>query len=582
MKKCDLVMKGGITSGIVYPQAVLELSREFRFVNIGGTSAGAIAAALTAAAELRRQRTGSAAGFEAIAELPSWMAERVDDRSRLMRLFEPEGETAPLFEAAVAWIETQGSRTRKAFAALRTLVRGFPRWGSIAASVGLLLVILTGAGTLGVWPHAPLLAVAMLLPLLALAGLSVAAVGAGAMFQASRSATRLLPKQGFGLCSGLALSQWLADRIDAVAGVEEPVTFRDLEAAGIHLEMMTTSLTHGRPYRLPLEGRRFYFDPDELRRLMPERIVDWMVARAPPGRRRPRTREGAELVPFPLAELPVVVAARMSLSFPLLLSAVPLWGIDFARREGTVEPERCWFSDGGITSNFPVHFFDAPIPRWPTFAINLAPRSDRYHAAGQDIYVPRTNRSGILEWWTPFDSLSGFLGSILDTMQNWRDTMLLHMPGQRDRIAHVLLGEEEGGLNLSMDAETIARVAARGGEAGRTFRARLGSTPDPDAKLTWANHRWVRYLSLMGAVERALEQWEEAFLDESEPPALATLLQGEQPLPSYKVSPAHRVVMQEASERFLRQVRTTFAARPFTTSAKRPRPNAWLRAMPRE
>jgi predicted acylesterase/phospholipase RssA len=43
-------MKGGVTSGIVYPLAVCELAKEFRFVNIGGTSAGAIAAAVTAAA----------------------------------------------------------------------------------------------------------------------------------------------------------------------------------------------------------------------------------------------------------------------------------------------------------------------------------------------------------------------------------------------------------------------------------------------------------------------------------------------------------------------------------------------------
>lgn len=49
---CDLVMKGGITSGIVYPNAVLALARDFRFKNIGGTSAGAIAAAATAAAAL--------------------------------------------------------------------------------------------------------------------------------------------------------------------------------------------------------------------------------------------------------------------------------------------------------------------------------------------------------------------------------------------------------------------------------------------------------------------------------------------------------------------------------------------------
>ncbi|MFS2045864.1 patatin-like phospholipase family protein, partial [Stenotrophomonas geniculata] len=43
-------MKGGITSGIVYPNAVLALAREYRFKSIGGTSAGAIAAAVAAAA----------------------------------------------------------------------------------------------------------------------------------------------------------------------------------------------------------------------------------------------------------------------------------------------------------------------------------------------------------------------------------------------------------------------------------------------------------------------------------------------------------------------------------------------------
>ena len=43
--ECEIVMKGGITSGVVYPLAAVELSKSFRFVNIGGTSAGAIAAA---------------------------------------------------------------------------------------------------------------------------------------------------------------------------------------------------------------------------------------------------------------------------------------------------------------------------------------------------------------------------------------------------------------------------------------------------------------------------------------------------------------------------------------------------------
>ena len=45
---CDIVMKGGVTSGTVYPLAIVELARQYRFSRIGGTSAGAIAAAVTA------------------------------------------------------------------------------------------------------------------------------------------------------------------------------------------------------------------------------------------------------------------------------------------------------------------------------------------------------------------------------------------------------------------------------------------------------------------------------------------------------------------------------------------------------
>jgi predicted acylesterase/phospholipase RssA len=47
---CDLVMKGGVTSGVMYPLAVSELATTYRFRNIGGTSAGAISAGVISAA----------------------------------------------------------------------------------------------------------------------------------------------------------------------------------------------------------------------------------------------------------------------------------------------------------------------------------------------------------------------------------------------------------------------------------------------------------------------------------------------------------------------------------------------------
>jgi Patatin-like phospholipase len=45
---CDIVMKGGITSGVIYPLAVCQLAKTYRLRSVGGASAGAIAAAAAA------------------------------------------------------------------------------------------------------------------------------------------------------------------------------------------------------------------------------------------------------------------------------------------------------------------------------------------------------------------------------------------------------------------------------------------------------------------------------------------------------------------------------------------------------
>jgi hypothetical protein len=54
MKQCDLVMRGGLTSGIIYPKAIVCLATQYQFRQVGGASAGAIAAELAATAELNR------------------------------------------------------------------------------------------------------------------------------------------------------------------------------------------------------------------------------------------------------------------------------------------------------------------------------------------------------------------------------------------------------------------------------------------------------------------------------------------------------------------------------------------------
>jgi predicted acylesterase/phospholipase RssA len=53
----------------------------------------------------------------------------------------------------------------------------------------------------------------------------------------------------------------------------------------------------------------------------------------------------------------------------------------------TESAQELWFSDGGITSNFPVHFFDNALPRWPTVSLDLGIHPD--DAPHQDIWLPQ-------------------------------------------------------------------------------------------------------------------------------------------------------------------------------------------------
>jgi Patatin-like phospholipase len=119
----DLTMQGGTTSGVVYPLAVCELATKFRFRNVGGASAGAIAAALTAAAELGRSEqarfsnAGTSAalgvdggvrrGFVGLTDVISFLSQlRPGDATaeefRLAQLFRPTRDSHNLFRVLIA------------------------------------------------------------------------------------------------------------------------------------------------------------------------------------------------------------------------------------------------------------------------------------------------------------------------------------------------------------------------------------------------------------------------------------------------------------------------------------------------
>jgi predicted acylesterase/phospholipase RssA len=593
---CDIVMKGGITSGVVYPLAAVELSKNFRFVNIGGTSAGAIAAAALAAAEVGRA-AGRGPGFERLAALPAQL------RVQLSGLFQPQPATRPLYRLLVGGVGKRGAG--RAAVTVASLLRNFPVGALAGAIPGILLAVVAAIARDG-WEPLRWLSLAF--------GIALAGIGLllGSSAAAAVRIVHSVPDNGFGLCSGMpsgrgsaaALTPWLADLLDELAGMSDgrPLTFGDLWGTRdpeadrlINLQMMTTNLTTGRPHRLPFLGSQdrhaYYFNPDELRRLFPDRIVNWMERTARESETLP---PGSRLVPLPnAADMPVVVATRMSLSFPLLISAVPLYAIDWAvpERDGR-RPERNWFSDGGITSNFPVHFFDSPLPRWPTFAITLEPHprgaSERRDPTAE-VWMPNHNQEGITGRWNswedepPLRRLLGFLHAILDTMQNWMDNAQSTVPGYRDRIVHIRHSKDEGGMNLVMPPQVIEALSDRGRRAGAMLAERFGLEPPPDVELTWLNHRWVRYRSTMALLDAALSSYTRAYRSPELQPSYAELVRrdrGTAP-PSYRWPRAGDAEAAGQMTDELIALTGAWAHNPTLLAADAPRPRPELRIVPR-
>lgn len=531
---CDLVMKGGITSGVVYPNAIERLSHHYRFKNIGGTSAGAIAAAVTAAAEFNRRTNRSRAGFDLLAQLPGDLKiEVAPGRRKLLTLFQPQPGTQRLFSVLITALNSSKTSSRIIAVAVGAL-RAY--WMATLGSV-VLAVLVRIAGADG-------LAVALTL---------LIAVVASVAASVYRDMTKHVVDNGFGLCTGLtedvtneALTPWLHRLIQRAAGRAEhelPLTFGDLwDAPGfpvghfkvppgttrksINLEMFSTNLGHGRPYIFPLTepetGKtrfrardRLFFSRKDMARYMPKDVLDLLCKTGRPYRceigregRDPSEDEASrlDLLEIPEArDFPVILAARMSLSFPFLFAAVPLWAIDHDQK-GAAPFRRCWFSDGGISSNFPMHLFDGFVPSWPTFGINLEPEIK----GREDVYLPTDYARGYGERWDNFDDATtngaarfgGFLTAIVSTMQNWNDNALSRMPGVRDRIARVRLSDKEGGLNLNMESKDIEAMARRGENAAAKIIERFAAaSPDGPSKKGWDEQRWVRLGVLLKLIE---------------------------------------------------------------------------------
>lgn len=485
-RDCDLIMKGGVTSGVVYPYAILELARKYRFRSIGGTSAGAIAAAFAAAAEYARTVRGDPEGFRRLQA----RCETLPDI--LASLFQATPRYQPLMRYL---LRSQGGRGVGPW--LWNLPLTF--WGSSLAGVtiGAVLTSAFGAGGPGVLAGA---GVGLLAALILRLGLLVAG----------------MKSAGFGMCPGLqqpgaegpALTEWLHQSLQEIAFGDpahpRPLTFGDLQGDGgeaaIRLKMVTTNLSQHRPHSLPTLGMLANYSEADWRPLFPGPVLAFLSGRRNKGR-------DSRYPTFPLeADLPVLIAVRMSLSFPVLFQAVPLWWRDVDHpallkaldpKGQRVEPRwrRLWFTDGGISSNFPIHMFDAVLPSRPTFALSLEQLPPDAPVNSRRVLIPRTASDGIGLPTYDVTSMPAFANGVLGSAKDWQDQLLARMPGQRERIAKVYLTPEEGGLNLTMPRARSQALMRYGQEVGARFAA---------GEFDFNEHRWRRTLVAYEQLERTV------------------------------------------------------------------------------
>ena len=484
--ECDIIMKGGITSGIVYPYAILEIATKYRFRSLGGTSAGAIAAAFAAAAEYSRSVRGDNGGFLRLKRYCDALPDQ------LLNLFQPDPELDAVASAVRKGVKDHSFRGLVRPIAARALLAGCLTGAAAAVAVWL-------------WRHDGLsTTLTFLLGLIVGLCTTLFLIGRNELVRPVLNAIRTMPDRMFGFCSGLtrddselpAVTDWLHRALQDIAFNDpdwpEVLTFGHLEStkkgvAPIELRMVTTNLSMMRPHTLPAFGIQAGFQEDEFRQLFPKEVVDSLIAASKPWKKMwffPRD-----------ARLPVVVATRMSLSFPLLFRAIPLYAEDYEYfrimsglgGKASRRIRRLWMSDGGISSNFPIHMFDAPLPSRPTFAFSLDELDCPPSEVTSRVLLPTDAMTGLGVQIREIKSLAQFAGSVFYSAKDWQDQLLSGITGQRERIARIFLAPDEGGLNLSMPSHISRSLMSHGLEGGRAFTA---------GKFNFDEHRWRRTLAL--------------------------------------------------------------------------------------
>lgn len=575
---CDLILNGGVASGVVYPWALVELARHYRFRSIGGNSVGAMAAALAAAAEYGRCH-GKSNAFEVLRRVPLDLAKEDDEgRTRMLRLFQPSPKVRRLFELFLVVIRPGNPVETAGLTPPSPEKCGQPApvdtAGAVSPSLALrdwlkmawqVLDLYRLGGLVLLWPPA------MITLALVLSGgppancIALVLSAAGWLFLVVVLLVarlwldlRALARNDFGLCTGKAqppspgqppaeeaLVEWLHRGIQLSAGRgrhDPPLTFTDLWHAprsgqppaedgsapgepSIDLQMFSTIVSLGRPVSWPLveESPRLFFRAHEWSRIFPESLLSAVVAVAKPYAPSSASDPdlGAQthpLLEIPAGELPIAIAARMSLSFPLLFTCVPVYAIDYEASRGKRQMRPALLTDGGLCTNFPIHLFDAAHPRWPTFGLMLSRRLQNFE--NEPVWLPQFHLEGRADSWLrsvpgagvepPRKGLFGLLTGMLMTTLDWSDNLTSRLPSVRNRVLRMALKPGEGQLNIAMPGERILDMAHKYGTlGGQKLKCRFIS-PDGKPTAAWQEHLYVRAMNQLHALREHLRGYTDA------------------------------------------------------------------------
>jgi predicted acylesterase/phospholipase RssA len=383
-----------------------------------------------------------------------------------------------------------------------------------------------------------------------------------------------------------SLVEWLHEGIQKSAQIplHQPLTFGELWRApggpseetgknsdkSIDLRMITTCLSQGRIYELPQKNgdTPILFRLSELKQFFPESVINHLRMHSNPvdvmndaffirrfkERKDARSNDTVEIDNkikacqamlqanfneleqadsvdiriLPIADLPIVVAARMSMSCPVLFQAVPFLGLNLDCHAEDMEIVRLWFSDGGIGSNFPIHIFDQAIPKWPTLGLKLLDVSPRKNSKGKVLltYLPFFHYLGAddnLIFPNDKEAFSNskkrrtvgtfiqFLFSIYTSAKDGNDQSYLRTPDIRNRVVRVYMNNRSGNaLNLKIEPDVIRWLAgAVGVQGGRNaadaYLADLENDKYRDKVNLWQDHRWVRMRMLIDGLRQYLK-----------------------------------------------------------------------------